>query len=109
MGERKEWKDEGKKKRGRTRETTEGKREKERKQEEKPREGNKRKRKRNGYPKMGMMEKRESDRAIKSEQGRTLNKEGKPKDRRTEKKTEMKGHLKIKRKQLMMEENDRKP
>ena len=56
-----------------------------------------------------MMEKRESERAIKSEQGRKLNKKGKPKDRRTEKKTEMKSHLKIKRKQLMMEENDRKP
>jgi hypothetical protein len=49
---------------------------------------------------MGMTEKREreraSERAIKSEQGRTLNKKGKPKDRRTEKKTEMKGRLKIK-------------
>ena len=48
---------------------------------------------------MGMTEKTEreraSERAIKSEQGRTLNKKGKPKDRRTEKKTKMKGRLKI--------------
>ena len=47
---------------------------------------------------MGMTEKREraSERAIKSEQGRTLNKKGIPKDRRTEKTTEMKGRLKMK-------------
>ena len=43
---------------------------------------------------MGSMEKRESVRGIESEGGRVLNKKGKQKDRKKERKTEMNGHLK---------------
>ena len=47
---------------------------------------------------MGIVEKKESERAIEGEGWRTLNKKGKEEDRKNERKVTMKGNLKTERK-----------
>ena len=47
---------------------------------------------------MGIVEKKESERAIESEGWRTLHKKGKEEDRKNERKVKMKGNLKTERK-----------
>ena len=54
-----------------------------------------------------MVEKKESERAIEGEGGRTLNKKGKEEDRNNERMMEMKGNLKTEE-EWMMQENETK-
>ena len=54
-----------------------------------------------------MVEKKESERAIEGEGGRTLNKKGKEEDRKNERMMEMKGNLKTEE-EWMMQENETK-
>ena len=56
---------------------------------------------------MGMVEKKESERTIEGEGGRTLNKKGKEEDTKNERKMEMKGNLKTEE-VWMMEESETK-